>query len=218
VTIGPADLSTVFRPPDDAPPLGFRQGVVLTWNQTTAENTISVGGTVLVDVPCVNSFEAQALLPGDIVGILKFGSAWFVLGRITGPSTTTALSVSDTIATSEATTSGTFGDLPAGVGPQVTIAVRSTAKILVLLSAQISGTSFGGEMSFAVSGASTVAAATARALQFQAAGAGLIAATYLVRLNPDDGLVAGSNTFTAKYRAASGTATFANRNLTVATI
>jgi hypothetical protein len=68
-------------------------------------------------------------------------------------------------------------------------------------------------MSFAVSGATTVAAADARSLIHTSSNAnaqGQITATYLVT-----GLAAGSHTFTAKYRAGSNTCTFAERNIVV---
>ena len=68
-------------------------------------------------------------------------------------------------------------------------------------------------MSFAVSGATTVAATDTRSLQLsersQAIRAG---ATYLVT-----GLTAGSNTFTAQYRSENNgsSCSFANRNIVV---
>ncbi len=66
-------------------------------------------------------------------------------------------------------------------------------------------------MSFAVSGATTVAAADAEAVM-QTGGQQQGSATYVVT-----GLTAGSNTFTAKYRssAAANTCHFSNRALIV---
>jgi len=68
-------------------------------------------------------------------------------------------------------------------------------------------------MSFAVSGATTVAASDATAILYNTSVANTAAqmsATYLVT-----GLTSGSNTFTAKYRASANTCTFVNRNIIV---
>jgi hypothetical protein len=225
VSVGPADLAPLISP-DLPQTVGFRQGVVVAWDQETAANTILVAGATLTNVPIINSFEALSLEAGDVVGLLTFGSTWFVLGRITVPGAgqaATALNalsdrtVSATIPASEATASATFTAL-ATAGPAVTVPVPTSARVLVLVTARISGTAFGGEMGFTVSGASTIAAASTSALQFQAPGAGVLAATFLARLTAADGLAAGVNVFTAQYRAASGTATFSDRNITVATI
>jgi hypothetical protein len=68
-------------------------------------------------------------------------------------------------------------------------------------------------MGFGVSGASTVAASDTQSLNVVSLGAtagAQITATYLVT-----GLTAGSNTFTAKYRASGNTCTFVNRSIVV---
>ena len=68
-------------------------------------------------------------------------------------------------------------------------------------------------MGFAVSGATTVAAADTQSLNLISATANAsaqVTATYLVT-----GLTAGSNTFTAKYKAGSNTCTFVNRSMIV---
>jgi hypothetical protein len=226
----PGDLLPLLAPPppgDRGPTrLGFRQGVVLSWDASTAANSIQVGGAVLTNVPIIDTFDALNLRAGDVIGLFTFGSSWFVLGRITVPglgnSNPNAISdrtQSYTIETSEATATTSFIDL-ATPGPTVDVTVpASGARVLVMLTAQISGAAaFGGEMSFTVTGASSIGAASTRALAFQAAGAGKLGATFIARLTDLDGLVGGVNQFTAKYRAVSGTATFAQRNLTVATI
>ena len=68
-------------------------------------------------------------------------------------------------------------------------------------------------MAFAVSGATTVAAADAQAVLYTTSGANdgaQMSATNLVT-----GLTAGSNTFTAKYKSSSSACAFANRNIIV---
>lgn len=70
-------------PPTDG--LGFRQGTVETFNSETGENTIDVGGTVLSNVPMLNSGEAIALKAGHVVALLTWKSSWWILGRVTLP-------------------------------------------------------------------------------------------------------------------------------------
>lgn len=73
------------RKGDDTPQLGFRQGVVASWNAETGQNVINVAGALLVDVPILNTGEAVALKAGHVVGLLTYGGSWFITGRITVP-------------------------------------------------------------------------------------------------------------------------------------
>lgn len=117
-----------------------------------------------------------------------------------------------TIATSQSTTSTTYTDL-ATVGPNTTVDTGTLA--LVMVSAAVSnGTGAASSfMSYAVSGATTVAAVTTRALRVDGiAGGNIIRATSVstVPLTP------GSNTFTAKYAVGAGsTGTFSDRSMQV---
>lgn len=119
-----------------------------------------------------------------------------------------------TVATSETGTMTAFtGTQPATAGPTVTVTTGTSA--LVYIYASLSNSNAGGLalMGFAISGATTVAASDAFAIQAQLDSAGQtfrIGATFLVT-----GLTAGSNTFTAKYRVNAGTGTFADRRLIV---
>jgi hypothetical protein len=117
----------------------------------------------------------------------------------------------NTVGTSETTTSTTYADLTT-VGPSLTMTTGPRA--FVFLSCQLTNNTgtIGSFMSVAVSGATTVAATDASALVHYPTTAGLpIQATRVVV----QGLTAGSNTFTAKYRAAANTGTFSQRNLAV---
>lgn len=120
---------------------------------------------------------------------------------------------SDIVETSETTATTTYTDL-ATVGPTVTATTGAVA--LIIVTADITNNTAGqsGRMTFEVSGASTVAASDIRALRVTiatTAAAGNIRASVVTSL----ALTGGSNTFTAKYRASGGTATFANRRITV---
>ena len=117
---------------------------------------------------------------------------------------------SASVATSETTASTSFTDL-ATAGPAVT--VTTGTECLVVVSSYMANNTAGSSnfMAYAVSGATTVAAADANARQYRAAAN-----------NADDrgsrvfhvtGLTAGSNTFTAKYRVNAGTGTFQERTI-----
>lgn len=117
---------------------------------------------------------------------------------------------SNTVATSQITSSGSYTDL-ATTGPAVTITTGTAA--LVIVSAYLQCTAGDAVMSFAVSGASTVAADDARSIRL-----GISAGTVDGRVSGlcyVSGLTAGSNTFTAKYKRVAADGTFANRELTV---
>lgn len=114
------------------------------------------------------------------------------------------------VATSETTASATYTDL-ATSGPAVTITTGT--KALVGISGLVGNntTGDGGLMGFAISGATTLAANDNMSIELVVPGGtytGAFGATFLVT-----GLTAGSNTFTAKYRAAAGTMSAANRRL-----
>jgi hypothetical protein len=131
------------------------------------------------------------------------GAAW----QSVGPTFSNAV-----VATSQTTTSGTYTDLSTA-GPTVTVTTGTTAYV-ILSTYQYNNTSNQiSTMGFAVSGATTIAAADTDALLFRSAVAGgqdfQASAVYKVTLT------AGSNTFTAKYRVGGGTGTFANRGITV---
>jgi hypothetical protein len=119
---------------------------------------------------------------------------------------------SATVVTQEATTSTSMTDLST-VGPAVTL--NAMTSIVVDISAthiQNTVNAF-ALMSFAISGASTVAASDTWATAYQAYAnntqAGIGARFIMTGLTP------GSITVTAKYRATGGTAQFSKRNICV---
>ena len=114
------------------------------------------------------------------------------------------------VLTSETTSSSTFTDL-ATPGPAVTVDTGPAALVVVHGAMENTGTG-ASRMAYDVSGASTIAAADNRGVGvYGVAGAGVI--TSGVVLHTD--LTPGTNTFTAKYRAATGTGTFLSRRIVV---
>lgn len=67
------------------PELGFHQGRVVDWDQVTGTNRVEVAGTILADLPALNISDMVIVGPGDLVGILRFRSTFFILGRIVQP-------------------------------------------------------------------------------------------------------------------------------------
>lgn len=80
----PDDLAPLFPTADDRGVV-FRQGVILTWDEQTGDNTVDVGGSVQTNVPMLNSSGVVNLAVGDVVGLLAFKSQMFILGKIITP-------------------------------------------------------------------------------------------------------------------------------------
>lgn len=210
------------------PGLGFRQGVVLTWDQQTAANAIEVAGATLTNVPILNTNEALLLEPGAVVGLLTAGSTWFLLGRITLPSTPAAASalsmVSSRIVSAEVSGQGTrsssdFGDLTGtSPGPSVTATIGSSGKALVVVGATIStggGTYTGGLMGYDISGATTRAASVADSLEASMSTVSFsVSASRTILVT---GLNVGEHTFIARYASVANAVSFTaeNRNIVV---
>ena len=120
------------------------------------------------------------------------------------------------VATSQSTTSTSY----VGLTTAQTVTVTTGTKALVSISASFenaAGVNVGARMSFAISGATTVAAADefSTGIAFMASGGGnvqlKVGATFLVT-----GLTAGSNVFTAQFKKGAGdTPGFAERTINV---
>lgn len=221
------------------PAVGYRQGVVVTWDQSQGYNTVLVGGSLLTDLNCLNPAEAAVLVPGDVVGILTIPGSWAILGRLIIPGSPEAANALGALRTATATelsldniTSTSFAAAPSNPGPSVQIQVGASGRLQVQLTAEFSGqtakaaantATASGMMGFTLAGANTLAAASDRAL---VAGANILvnssavtlgvtgAATRVVNL---EGLNPGLTTVTAVYRyTGNGTQiSVDDRNLTV---
>lgn len=119
----------------------------------------------------------------------------------------------NSIATTETTTNTSYVDLTTP-GPAVTVTTGTVA--LVVVGAKMSQNTNTAEMyaGFAVSGATTVAAADATAdfLEPATAAGTAIRASAVTMVT---GLTAGSNVFTMKYRVSAGTGSYGNRHIGV---
>jgi hypothetical protein len=115
------------------------------------------------------------------------------------------------VATSQTTTSTSY----TGLTTAQTVTITTGTKALVLLHARMtnSGSGNSARMSFAVSGATTMAADDDKAIFMTP-----YTASEFIQFGGHvyvTGLTAGSNTFTAQFRTGAGTATFVARYITV---
>ena len=125
------------------------------------------------------------------------------------------VSATATVATAESTSSASYTDLTT-VTDTVTVNIGSGGSALVMINAAIqpSATNGEGHLSFAISGASTVAASDAVGVQYNAytaTASNRMGNTFLMT-----GLTPGSTTFKMKYfRGGSGSVTFSTRRISV---
>jgi hypothetical protein len=118
----------------------------------------------------------------------------------------------NTVATSQGTTSTSYTDL-ATVGPSVTVTTGILAIVIVTAGVSNSVSNANSFMSYQITGATPTAATNARALRVDGISSGNVLRASAVSTVS---LVAGSNTFTAKYLAGgSSTATFTDRTIQV---
>lgn len=176
----------------------------------------TLGGTGATSYAIGDVLSADSTTSLSKIAAVAAGKTFKSNGVSTLPLWVDASPSTATVATTETTTSTSYTDL-ATAGPAVTIAISAIGKALVHIGAELHNNttpdlSF---MSFAVSGATTVAAADSVAIYLTKQTSlsdptAKFGASFLVT-----GLTAGNNTFTAKYRASAGTARFSRRDITV---
>lgn len=139
------------------------------------------------------------------------GQAIVKSGTSTAWASVAPASGSATVATSQSTSSATYADLATG-GPAVTLTTGT--KALVIFGAYMYGASTNtAYCSVAVSGATNVSASDSWAVSHDSTTANYGGTRYRAYLFT--GLVAGSNTFTLKYRSSSSSATYVDRYIVV---
>jgi hypothetical protein len=119
--------------------------------------------------------------------------------------------VSATTATNGTTTSVSYTPTLSGGGTNVSVTLTTGTRALVMVGAATSNTPAATHnMGVAVSGATTIAAVSSEGTYSDFSGFVRQSDQYVIT-----GLTAGTNTFTAQYITATGTASFAFRHLTV---
>lgn len=199
------DITPLFRPAAAGPsqPMTYRQGTVLEFDRVTLRNKVSVGGAVFADLPVLGVAEAASLSAGSVVGIMAVESTWAIIGRLVIPGTAEATDaitqlsqsiVSQQINTVVGTTSVPYVDLG---GPSVSVRVRASGSLLVILSAEVQATKEIGIMGFVLSGANTQAAADGDALYVYTEN--VFADLGTSRVVQVNGLAPGVTTVAARY-------------------
>lgn len=185
-----------------ANPHDFTAGDVLTAAQMDTIANRVVTDTTSGGRPG-SPFESMTIYQTDDDRYVVYnGAAW-----------ATVNAVASTVTTSQTTTSTTYADL-ATTGPAVSVQTGTKALVFISCGLQNSGANNLNYVGFAISGATTVAAADTAALVAQFAGTGALVGqmTYVCLVT---GLTAGVNTFTLRYRTNGGTFTAQNRHVAV---
>jgi len=232
----PTDLLPLFTPPaESSQNVSYRQGVIKAFNQNTLQNTVTVGGVDMFDLPVLGVAETASYRPGVVVGLMVVNTSWSIIGRFVIPNTADATDaitqlgqgvVTDFIATNESTTSGAFTDL-ATIGPTVTINIKASGKALVIFGCTIGvdaavSSLWGGFMNFVATGANSLTTPPGglgydyKNVSATVTGGALWS---ISRIIPLTGLNPGLTTFVAKYAVAFGgggeTAFFKNRSMAI---
>lgn len=194
--------------------IGMHTGVVQAWDDTTGLNSVLINGSTFDNLSVITAGPAINIEAGDTVVIFRIQTQYFIFGKVAAAGASAAMrSVSDFTAAGESTSSSTFTDL-ATVGPTVTAYVGPSKQALVMLSTSVTvPIAVTARMSFAISGASTQAAATFRSAHYFSGEAGAIIRLSNIVQVVD--LTPGLNTFTAKYLSDGGSTAFVNRSLAV---
>jgi hypothetical protein len=192
----------------------FTTGEVLSAGDTNGylmQGVLVFATAAARDAAITSPQEGQACYLKSTDAVMTYsGSAWVAVGGAASFTTGTT-----DVATSQSTTSTSYVDLATVQSATVT----TGTKALVIIKTDVqNGASFnvGGLMSYAVSGASTIAASdtTNTGLRFFAGNGNLQLACGAAFLQT--GLTAGSNVFTAKFKCDSGNSvTFLNRRIQV---
>lgn len=197
----------------------YVQGTILSWTPTTGANVVAIpGGTQLTNVKLLSSNVFTNFTIGDSVALMLINNQYTIMGKIKSAGNGLEQLQSASTTASEGTTSTTYTDL-ATVGPVVTAYIGPSGSCLVLHSCTIIAGINLGFMSYTVSGANTIPAASPLIAAVQYGPASTATAFSQVtgaQFNLLTGLNRGNTTFTAKY-AISGTVSisFAGRKIIV---
>lgn len=206
--------------------LGWHTGVIQSWDDTSGVNSVLINDNSFTNLRVLSTGAVQPFQVGDVVGIIRVGTQYFILGKVRAPGAGAGERIASSRVNALVTQAGTAGgwvDLTS-FGPSVTLYVGSSRRVLVLHSCEIAVSRAGGYQGVQVTGASSIAPETAitdayltyNNLDSVSIGQSVTATTLVTAGN---GLQQGQNTFTCKYKvdvAAGGTgAQFNNRVLTV---
>ncbi|MBB4689832.1 hypothetical protein [Amycolatopsis jiangsuensis] len=209
-------IAEAGRGPAGSEDLSDYTGQILAWDALSGTNVVHVNGADIPNMRVVQSGVGLAYQPGDVVNIMRRGTQWFILGKIGAPGAGAGNQIaSRRIAIQRSIPAGgDFADLTGSYGPEVSLYIGSSRRCLVIHSFEcaVSGSvPVSGEGALArgagfqavqVSGASSLPVETAVTDAFVqngwATNQSVTASTLVTAAN---GLNAGLNVFTCKYRA-----------------
>ena len=203
-----AGTNTLSLPPTTTDTLvGVAATQTLTGKTLTSPtiNTATVASSTLSAATLTGTLTAGGGVGtnGQVLQSTGTGVQW---GTPSAPANATA-----TVATSQTTTSTSYTDL-ATSGPAVTLTTGTKALVIITCASANTDINRTCLMSYAVSGATTIAASDSVASVNQNSGQ---TSTMRYSLASVPTLTAGSNTFTAKYAVNAGTGTFWDREIFV---
>lgn len=213
--------------------VGFHMGTVTEWDSSTGENVLMVAGGTVSNVPVLSTADSIMLAPGDTVGLIRFKSTYFILGRIAAPGGGAALQTRQAFTAAEvSTTNGSYTDLGGPVASDVY--VGTSRRAMVFVSSLMATGNAWAQATVTVSGASSISAdannnASAQLGAFDIGDTSSNGRVYISGVatsvqvfDASNGLNAGLNTFRMVYRRHTdpqftplGAAVFGRRRLVV---
>lgn len=217
-------------PPKGSADIGYHTGQIVSWDESSGTNVVQVQGVNLSNLKTLQGGIGILYQAGDVVGVFRFQTTYFVLGKVAAPGAGAANQIRSNRVQSlnSVPLGGGFAALSASPGPVLNnVYIGSSRRCLVVHSVEVSvfgtttdafatGTGYQG---VAVSGASTMAVETAVTDAFLAtrwAGQASVTATTLV--TAANGLNSGFHTFTCLYKASADTGLLVDVNNRVLTV
>ena len=187
----------------------FTTGEVLSSTDTNGylmQGVLVFASAAARDAAITSPQEGQACYLKDTDAVQTYsGSAWVAVGS-SSPTSASAQTL-----TNQTTTSTSYTGLATATA--VTLTTGTKAMIMFSTEIELTATADRAYMSYAVSGATTIAANDAFSINVKTNASQTIDAhsyCYIVT-----GLTAGSNTFTAQYKSSGATVYFNNRRINV---
>lgn len=158
------------------------------------------------------NIDAAAAIAGSKLASGGVGTTQLADGAVT-PAKLDLDPGSNTVATSETTTSTSYTDLATVQATTVTVGANGLALVAISSTMSNSNTEVSVWASFAMSGANTLAAADANGITHRQTTATSQTRVGMTKLFT--GLTPGSTTFTMKFKTIANTGTWLDRNITV---
>ena len=202
-------LTQGIAPPQGSADIGFHTGVIVSWDESSGTNVVTVQGVNMSNLNALQGGIGVLYQPGDVVGLIRFQTTYFVLGKVAAPGAGAANQIrSNEIDVTVNQPLQGYGDLTGSVGPTLNnVYIGSSRRCLVMVGCQMEVNDSWGKMGFQVSGASTLAPVDIHAAMmgtFAGLQDSLGSVMTHVLLTSADGLNQGFHTFQAKYAIVNG--------------